>query len=303
MNKKFIVIVIVIALALILMFSLTSCNLSKRKVVLNKLNVVVSFNAMGEFARAIGGDKVDVYTVIPNGTEPHDFEPKARDIMNISDAKVFIYNGLGLEDWIKEVNNSINSKDLIKVEASKDCKFILNKKVKDINGQYDPHIWISLKEAKTECRNIMLAFVKADSKNEAFYNENYKKFCVRADNLFNEYSKKLNSLKVKNFVTGHAAFAYLCRDFGLTQNSVEDVFAEGEPSASKLKDLVDYCRVNNIKTIFSESMVSPRISQTLATEVGARVQKIYTMESREDNRDYFSSMKEDLERIYNSLKQ
>ncbi len=80
----------------------------------------------------------------------------------------------------------------------------------------------------------------------------------------------------------------MCRDFGLKQNSVEDVFAGGEPTPQKLKELVELSKKNKIKVIFMEELASPRVSETLATEVGAKVQKIYTIESNEDNKTLYT---------------
>jgi zinc transport system substrate-binding protein len=102
-------------------------------------------------------------------------------------------------------------------------------------------------------------------------------------------------------VTGHAAFGYLARDFNLKQNSVSDALLSGEPSAKKLKELTDYCRQNNVTTIFVEDMVNPKISETLATEVNAKTVKIYTLESSPDNLDYISALRYDLDKIYESL--
>ncbi|HWR61400.1 MAG TPA: zinc ABC transporter substrate-binding protein, partial [Clostridia bacterium] len=102
-------------------------------------------------------------------------------------------------------------------------------------------------------------------------------------------------------VTGHAAFGYLCRDFGLVQSSVRDIYAEGEPSAQQLAELVEYCRENNITTIFAEEMASPEVSQTLANEVGAKVETIYTIENSDGDKTYIERMEENLVKIYDSL--
>ena len=270
----------------------------------SKVKVVVSFNAMREFASAIGKDKIDIITMIPNGTEPHDFEPTAKDFKNLSDANVFVYSGFGMESWKDKVLKSINNKNLIVVDASKGSTPIKNGDSDEIkeHGQYDPHIWLSLKGAKNQSKNIKDTLVKADPSNKNFYEKNYSDFSKQLDDLYNEYNKKFQTVSTKSFVTGHAAFAYLCRDFGLKQNSVEGVFAEGEPSSQKLAQLVNYCKQNNIKTIFVEDMVSPKVSNTLAKEVGAKAKKIYTIESKEDNKNYIQSMKSNLEMIYNSLK-
>ena len=103
------------------------------------------------------------------------------------------------------------------------------------------------------------------------------------------------------FVTGHAAFAYLCRDFSLKQESVEDVFANGEPSARRLVSLIDYCKANNVRIVFAESAASKEVSETLASEVGARIETIYTIESAEDGKSYLQRMDENLARIAESL--
>ena len=158
------------------------------------------------------------------------------------------------------------------------------------------------KGAEIEGKNILDALVKADPANNDKYNKNYFDFLNKIEALFNDYKTKFRSVKNKNFVTGHAAFGYFSRDFGLIQNSVEDIFAEGEPSARRLAELIDYCKKNSIKTIFVEDVVSPKVSEALAKEVGAKTEKIYTIESAEKDKDYLECMKENLEKIYNSLK-
>lgn len=270
----------------------------------SKIKVSVTFNAMKEFVTAVGKDKVEVSTIIPDGTEPHDFEPKAQDLALLSTANILVYSGLGMEAWVDDAVKAANNTELITVEASKGIDAIENKDQEEIeeHGQYDPHIWLSLKGAKIQVQNIKNALIQADPSNKDYYEANSKEFVSQLDNLFNEYNDKFQSVEKKSFVTGHAAFGYLCRDFGLEQNSVEDTFAEGEPSAQQLTELVDYCKKNNVNTIFAEEMASPDVSETLANEVGAKVETIYTIESNEDDLTYLDRMKSNLTKIYDSLK-
>jgi len=268
-----------------------------------KLNVSVSFNAMKEFAEAIGKDKVTISTIIPDGMEPHDFEPKAQDLVALSGADVFIYNGLGMEAWAEKAISAADNTALIAVDASAGADAIKNTDPAEVSahGQYDPHLWLGITGAKTELGNIKNAFVQADPANESYYEANYKDYTAQLDALYQEYSEKFKTVESKSFVTGHAAFGYLCRDFGLEQNSVEDVFAEGEPTAQQLAELVDYCRTNHVSTVFAEEMASPDVSNTLANEVGATVQTIYTVESAEDDLSYLQRMESNLSKIYDSL--
>ncbi|WAG57835.1 metal ABC transporter substrate-binding protein [Clostridium estertheticum] len=269
----------------------------------SKLQVVVSFNPLKEFAEAVGKDKVQVKTVVPEGVEPHDFEPKIKDMKSISDADLFVYSGFGMETWVSKTLSAIDNKNLVVVDSSLGINPIKSQgdEVQE-HGQFDPHIWLSLKDAKIQTKNIKDAMVKADKKNKVYYEKNYEEFSKKLDKLYSEYNLKFAGIKNKNFVTGHAAFGYLCREFGLTQNSVEDVFAGGEPTPQKLKKIVELSKKYGVKVIFMEELASPRVSKTLAKEVGAKVQKIYTIESSEDNKGYLESMEANLSEIYDSLK-
>ncbi len=299
----------------------------------DKVKVSVSFNALKEFAAAVGGDKVAISVIIPDGTEPHSFEPKAQDLSAIKEADIFVMSGLGMELWAENAVNAAGNTGLIVVDASAGVQTIANaddahndeehdEEHEDAHdgaqtehedageeehhhhehGAYDPHIWLSPLCAQIMAKNIKDAFVKADPENSTYYEKNYTAFSDKLQSLYTEYSEKFSTAPNKSFVTGHAAFAYLCRDFGLVQNSVEDVFAEGEPSAQQLATLVDYCRENHITTIFTEALVSTAVSETLAHEVGAVVKPIYTMASAENGKSYLERMEENLKVIYESLR-
>ncbi len=269
----------------------------------NQIPVTVSFQGMKLIAEAVGGDKISVDTVIPDGTEPHDFELKGDDIKHIAEARVFIYNGLGMEPWAQKAVQAAGNSNLIVVEASKDVNPIMNQDPEEVkeHGEYDPHAWLSIKVADIEAAHIRDALIQADPGNKDYFEKRYNAFHDQLSSLYKEYASKLQSAPRKNLVTGHAAFAYLCRDFGLHQESVEDTFASGEPSAQKLAELVEYCRQNGVKTVFSESMVSPAVSRTLADETGAKVQVLYTMEDSGDGKDYIDMMRENLSAIEKGL--
>lgn len=290
----------IIAMTTMMILALSACSI--KKTTTDAIQVTVSFNAMKEFVEAIGQDKVAITTIIPDGVEPHEYAPKAQDLVNLSSAKIFVYNGLGMESWVDQVSSAANNKNLLMVEASQGIEAIASDEAEQAeHGQYDPHVWLSLKGAAVEAQNIMQALIDVDGSNAAFYQANYAAFKGQLDTLFTTYSEKFAQQSRKSFVTGHAAFAYLCRDFGLQQNSVEDIFAEGEPNAQQLVSLVDYCKQNNVTTIFAEEMASPAVSQALATEIGAKVETIYTIESNEDSKTYLERMTENLNKISDSL--
>ncbi|MDQ0202779.1 metal ABC transporter solute-binding protein, Zn/Mn family [Pectinatus haikarae] len=269
-----------------------------------KIKIAASFEAVKAITEAVGGEHVEVYSIIPDGTEPHNFEPTAKDLMNLQNADLFVYNGFGLESsWLDKALSSTNEeKKLTVVEASKGADpLLLDEKSDDGKAVTDPHIWLSINGAELEAENIKNALNNADPAHKDDYEKNFQAFKNSLDGLKKEYTAKFADSQRKDFVTGHAAFGYLAKDFGLKQNSVSDALLSGEPSAKKLKELTDYCKENNVTTIFVEDMVSPKVSETLAREVGAKAVEIYTLESLPEGMDYISALKYDLEKIYESL--
>lgn len=279
----------------------------------DKVQVITSFYAMKALAEEIGGEKVQVESVIGDDTEPHDFEPRAKDLKAIEEADLFIYNGAGMEEWVEDVKNIINSESVIMVEASKDVELL---KIEDdheeeagheeeaeehSHGDVDPHTWLGLTAAKVEGNNIKEALIQKDPKNSAYYEENYKSFEERIDNILSEYVVKFNELENHSFITGHGTFGYLCRDLGLQQESIEGVFAEGEPSPKELEELIKYCKEGNIKTIFVERLISPALSETLAREVGAETKEIYTLHGNEGGKTFTEVMEYNVKTIFESL--
>ncbi len=269
-----------------------------------KLKVVVTFNAIKELTQAVAKDKVEIITLIPDGNEPHDFQPTTKSMQQLSRADVLIYNGVGMEPWVETAVKAAANKKLLVVKAAKNVDLI-RLTAKDAireHGEYDPHTWLSLSCAQTEVKNIAQSLAQADSQNAGFYLQNANDYNAQLAALLAKYQPLFAQAERKDFVTGHAAFGYLCRDLGLKQTSVEDVFASGEPSAQRLAKLVEYCRKHKIKTIFVEEAVSPKISATLAKEVGAQTQAIHTIESSDGTKSYVDRMQENLELIYASVR-
>lgn len=309
MIKKAIVTFITILMLLIT----TSCTSKPTVVNDDKIIVVVTFDAMYELTKAIAQDKVTITTMIPTGIEPHDFEPKAKDMAILNTANLFVYNGVEMESWVDKTLAALNNDELVVVEASLNVVLIPlgedhhndhddeDDEDDHHHGEYDPHVWLSLPAVKVQAYNIKEALIMIDQDNASFYQENYDQFILDVDALYQEYLDKFSQVSDRHFVTSHAAFSYLAADFDLIQNSVTNVFAEGEPTAKQLAELVEYCREHNVKTIFTEKMGNTAISETLANEVGATVVKIYTIETAEDNMSYLERMSHNLNVLYESM--
>ena len=261
----------------------------------DKLQVSVSISPLREFTEIIGGDKVEVKALVPNNVEAHDFELKTRDAESLAKNSLFIYNGAGMEPWVDDLKNSLGNSKIKFIDSS------INSTLIKKDNQTDPHLWLSLKEAQNQCKTIMDALIEVDPSNKDYYTGNYEKYKGELEKLYNEYQPKFSLLNNKYFVTGHEAFGYLCRDFGLDQKSLKDVFGEGETTAKTYETLVDFCNSNGIKIIFSESTEPSKEAETLANEINGKVEEIHAMESKLEGKTYLEGMKENLERIYKAL--
>ena len=268
-----------------------------------KIKVVASFDAMKEITQAIGGNKVDVTTIIPEGIEPHDYELKTSDVQKLQEAKLFVYNGLGMEAWADKAIQTASADNLMSVALAEHVQPIELTDPEEIeeHGAYDPHAWLGLTSAKEEASAVKDALIKISPEDKEYFEKNYMAFADEIDKMQEEYMKKVANATRKEIVTGHAAFGYLCRDLGISQESVEDVFASGEPSAQKLAELTDFCKAHNVKVIFTEDLVSPAVSETLAKEAGAKAEAIHTIESAEDGMTYLARMKDNINKIAEAL--
>lgn len=285
------------SMVLLLPIMLIGCGSQENKSIEEngKVEVTVSISPIKEFTELIGGDKIDVTSLVPDNAEPHDIDLKPRDFEKLTKSKLFIYNGLGMEDWLDEVKEQISEDKIKYVDTSENGNAIKT------DGKIDPHQWLSLKEAINQCNNIKIALSEVDPNNKDYYEENYEKVKNDFEELYNEYLPKFQSLEHKNFVTSHEAFGYLCRDFGLKQQALNDLFGEGELTAKKIEDLVKYCDDNGVNTIFSEEEDSQKEAQTLANEINGEVKPLYTLETKVEGKSYLEVMKINLEEIYESM--
>ena len=281
------------------------------------LKVMASFYPMYDFAAKIGGDKAEVITLVPSGTEPHDWEPAAADIRNLEEADLFIYSGAGMEHWVDDVLASLDNKDLISVEASegvalRDGHSHSHEEEEgagepEEEGQYDPHVWLSPLNAEKEMENIKNAYIKADPDNRDYYEANYELYASRFADLNQKFKDTLSSLPNKDIVVSHEAFGYLCDAYGLNQVGIEGLSPDSEPSPARMAEIIDFVRANHVRVIFFEELVSPKVAETIAKETGSSVQVLNPLEGLSDEElesgaDYFSVMEENLKQLEAALK-
>ena len=246
------------ALLLVAAFVMGGCGQQAEQS--GKLSVAASFYPMAEFARAVGGDKAEVYTMIADGVEPHDWEPGARDLTRLAKAKVFVYNG-GVEPWAEPALAAVADDGVLAVEAGQ--AFIKP------DSRLGPHFWLSPKKAAAEVAAVRDAFMKADAANADYYRQNAEAYIAKLMALDERLERVAQNAKIKTFVTTHAAFGHLASDYGLKQLAIMGLSPQAEPSPAALNKLIEVMHEEGIKYVFFETLVSPRIAETIAQAAGA----------------------------------
>lgn len=291
--KKAISILLVLVLALTMF---CGCENTKQN---DKLTVYATIYPIYDFALKIGGEKADVKSIIPSGTEPHEWEPTGADVVSLSSADVLLYNGLGLESWVDDIKSNLSKTELVCV--SDGVSTLKNDTVTD------PHIWLSPVCAQIMLENIKNAFVKADKANADYYNANFENYKSEFEKLDKEYSDALSACTQKNLITVHRAFAYLCDRYSLNQIAAEGAVAESEPEAKVLLSIIETAKSQNIKTVFVAEEGASKVADTIAKEIGGEVKMLYNLENlteeqQANNDDYFSVMRTNLETLKEVLK-
>lgn len=281
----------------------------------DKLVVYTSFYTMADFTKKIGGDKVEVITLVPPGIEVHDWEPSASDMAKLEKGKILVYSGAGMEHWVEKILSSLENKQLILIEAAKEVPLLTSPEDHDRHdhsheshdhGPVDPHVWLNPKNAKLQMAEIKKGLVQADPANADYYEKNYKKYASQLDDLDRDLKEMLEPLEKREIIVSHAAFGYFCDAYDLDQEAIRGLSPEIEPSPARLSELVHFSREHQVKVIFFEETVSPKVSEVLAREVGAEVMMLSPLEnlSEEDiqkGEDYFSVMRKNGQTIREAL--
>jgi len=298
-------------IALAALILLVGCGSNKAKVATPdgapKIKVVATVYPVYEFVKQVGGDKTDVVMLIPPGAEPHDWEPTAKDITRIKEAKIFAYHGSGFEPVEKLLTKDVLG-TTVPVEVSKGVSKLVESHEDDKHGhEGDSHMWLDPLSAQQEVNNILAALTAADEKNAAYYKENAGKFNKQLADLDQEYKKTLGNIVRKDIITSHEAFGYLATRYGLHQVGIMGLSPDAEPTPDKMAEITNFCREHKVKYIFFETLASPKLAQTIAKETGAELLVLnpienLTEEEMKQGKNYLSIMKENLVNLEKALK-
>jgi zinc/manganese transport system substrate-binding protein len=232
----------------------------------DRLNVVASFSILGDFVRHVGGDRVNVSTLVgPNG-DVHVYTPAPADAKKIADARLVFVNGFGLEGWLPRLVQSSASKAVI-VTATDGIA------PRTIGAAPDPHAWQSVANAEVYVTDIRNALVAADPADAEVFRANAQSYLVKLDALDREVRETIAKIPPdrRKVISGHRAFGYFAAAYGIEFIAPLGVSTESEPSARDIAGIITQIKASKIPAVFLENISDPRLIQRISAETGARI--------------------------------
>jgi zinc transport system substrate-binding protein len=279
--------------------------------------VVSTFYPLYEFTRQVAGEHAEVVSLVPSGIEPHDWEPAPQDLVRLQRARVFVYNGAGLEPWADRLLPELKKRGAVTVRTTEGMALARGGEAghghehEEAKGRaapaaVDPHVWLDPVRAQAQVEAIRGGLAKADPGHAAAYAANAQAYKAKLAALHQAFAAGLKQCARRDVVTTHAAFGYLTRRYGLHQLAIHGLAPEAEPSPGALAELVRVAKQKKVTHVFFETLVSAKLAETLAREIGARTLVLnpiegLTPEEQAASKTYLGLMQENLENLRTAL--
>ena len=320
MKKKIVALISFIVL-MVIMFVTIIC-LRKETVVKDdsKIQIVATLFPQYDFAKQIGGDKVEVKLLLNSGVETHNYEPTPKDMISINNSDLFLFTGENLEPWTSSIINSINSNckvcniskgiSLIKLERFEE-KYMNNDYYDEESENHhhdkdleDSHIWLDPRNAVKMIDNITEELCTLDEENVDYYRNNAEKYKIEILELDSKIEELINnSQRNKIAFGGEFAYSYFIERYQLGFASVYNNCGHGEdPSIGKVKYVIDYINKNNLPVVFYEELSEGTVAKMISEETKAESLVLYSIHNGNTKEDtYLSLMNKNFENLKKAL--
>jgi zinc/manganese transport system substrate-binding protein len=242
----------------------------------DKVKVVATFSILADLVKNVGGDRVEIASLVPVNGDAHVYAPSPADAKKLADAKVVFTNGLGFEGWIPRLVKASGTKAAV-IVATKGIK--PRKMEEEGHGQghshaeADPHAWQSVANAKLYVANIRDALIAADPAGKGTYDDNATTYFNKLDRLEADVKAEVARIPAdrRRIITTHDAFGYFKAAYGVDFIAPQGVSTESEASARDVARIITQIKKQKIPAVFLENVSDPRLLERIAAETGAKV--------------------------------
>ncbi len=267
------------------------------------LSVTASFYPLAYFAQRIGGDYVTVTQITPGGVEPHDYEPTPADVSRMLKSSLLIVNGDGIDRWADKLAPDLRQMGTTILRLSDR----LTLDGAPLAQSHDPHTWLDPLLAAQEAELIRDALMSQDPSHKATYELNADALLNELHALDRAYGEQLAQCDVRTIITAHDAFHYLAKRYNFQTKSIAGLSPDAEPSPRTMADIATFAKQHGITYVFVETLANPKLSQTIASEVGAQTLVLNPIEGltdaeRQAAATYVSVMRENLANLRKAMR-
>ncbi|WP_270346360.1 metal ABC transporter substrate-binding protein [Enterococcus thailandicus] len=275
-----------------------------------KLTVVATNSILADMAKEVGKDKVTIHSIVPVGTDPHEYEVLPEDIKKASDAKVILYNGLNLETGNGWFNNLMETAKKVEDEDY----FAVSREVEPLyltsagqETQADPHAWLDVSNGIKYVEEITRILSEKDPENKEVYEKNSQEYRKKLESLDQQAKESFATIseEKKLLVTSEGAFKYFSKAYQLPAAYIWGINTESQGTPDQMSAIIDQVKASKVPGLFVESSVDPRSMERVSKETGVPIaEKLFTdsvAKSGETGDSYYGMMKWNIEAIHDGL--
>jgi zinc transport system substrate-binding protein len=269
------------------------------------LQVTAAFYPLQYVAERVGGDAVDVTSLTPPGGEPHDLELAPQDLAQLQEADLVLHlSGFqpAVDEAVAQTSGvvAVDAADSADLEHPDSALETDHPDSHSDHGGSDPHFWLDTERLSDVAATVEEAMAEADPDQAEVFADNLAELRRDLGDLDKEYATGLAECAVTSLVTAHESFGYLARRYGMAQVGIAGISPNTEPDPQQLASVADLVEREGVQTIYTETLVSPAVAQTVAAETGARTAVLDPLEGLTDESsgaDYLSVMRANLQTL------
>jgi len=239
----------------------------------SRINAVATISILGDLVRNVGGDRVDVATLVgPNG-DAHVYSPTPNDARKLAAARIVFVNGLGLEGWMTRLVTAAAAKAPMVVVTKGITPLRMEDDAKPGRTMIDPHAWQSVADAKIYVANIRDSLAAVDPSGKAIYDANAAAYLGKLDALESEVKAAIAKIPAdrRKVITTHGSFGYFGDAYGMEFIAPEGLSTDADPSAKDVAKVIVQIKREHIPAVFIENIYDPRLIERISEESGAKI--------------------------------
>ncbi len=264
-----------------------------------KLQVASSIMPLADFVQKIGASRVEVFTIVPPGADPHSFELTPGLMRRLTTTDLLVFNGIGLEFWLDDVLDNLQGKTA--VFAAKGLDVLHDHEHHHVEG--NPHVWLDPQHAIYQVKRIYAAMADVDPENRPYYEHNAAVFVKELEVLHEDIQATVDTWQQKQFVCFHPAWEYFAERYGLHMAAVIQERPGSEPSPKDIQEIINTVERIGAKAIFVEAQFPSRVAEMIAEETGINVVPLDPLGGSQGMTSYVELMRYNVAQMNNVMRE